>query len=101
VDTGPVLGLQPMWTTFLDHLPAAQPRQTETGGRTGAEAMSDYVLDDFDDVPDEDEDDDVEDGDEEGDEEGDEDSDEEEEETWQVRGQPVSAKGQPVLDFGD
>ena len=59
--------------------------------------MSDYVLDDPDDVPDEDEDDDL-DEDEDG-EDGEED-DEEEPETWQVTGRPVSAKGQPVLDFG-
>jgi hypothetical protein len=86
VDAGPVLGLQPVWTSLLDHLPTAESRQAEAGD--GARVVTsadiyplDYVLDDDD--PDDDEDDEDFDEDDE-DSEDDEDEEDEDVETWQV-----------------
>jgi hypothetical protein len=69
-----------MRPSFLDYVPASEPRQGEALHRTGIMTF-DYVLENGDDELDEDDDDEVD--DDEDDE--DDDDDEEEEETWQVR----------------
>ena len=81
VDTGSILGLQQLRPPFLDDVPAAQPRQTQTSHRTGTVTLTDFALDD----PDED-DDDFDQDDDESEEEDDDDEDAEDEdvETWQV-----------------
>jgi hypothetical protein len=73
-----------MRPSFLDDVPATQPRQAEAGRRrTGRIMTFGYVLDDSDDDLDDDEDDDEDnDGDDEEDEEDE--DDDEEVETWQV-----------------
>lgn len=88
MDTGSVLGLQPLWTSLLDNVPTTEPRQAKAGD--GARVVTsadicrvDYVLDDDD--PDEDEDDDDFDEDDD-DPEDDEDEEDEDVETWQVAG---------------
>ena len=83
---GSVLGLQPLRTSFLDHVPAAKPRQAEAGDGAGVVTSVhicrvDYVLDDED--PD-DEDFDEDDDEDEDDPEDDEDEEDEDIETWQV-----------------
>jgi hypothetical protein len=82
--------MQPLWPPFLDHVSAAESRQTETRNGAGVVTTDDifdfiYVLDDDDDVDDEDEDDDFDDDDGDEGEEDDEDGDDEDVETWQVR----------------
>jgi len=81
VDAGSILGVQQLRPPFLDDVPAAQPRQTQTGRRTCTVTLSDFALDD----PDED-DDDFDQDDDESEEEDDDDEDAEDEdvETWQV-----------------
>jgi hypothetical protein len=88
VDAGSVLGLQPLRSSFLDNVPAAESRQAEAGDGAGVVTSDDicrvnYVLDDDD--PDDDEDDDDFDEDDD-DPEDDEDEEDEEVETWQVSG---------------
>jgi hypothetical protein len=97
VGTRPILGVSTLRTTFLDDLPATQPRQTQAHNGAGFVTNSDntcearltlYRLDDDidEDVDDEDdEDDDIAketDGDD--DEEEEDEDDDEDEETWQV-----------------
>ena len=85
MDARSVLGLQPLRTSLLDHLSAAESREGEAGhGACVVTSVDicrvDYVLDD-DDVEDED-DDDVDDDDDDGEE--DDDEEDEDVETWQV-----------------
>lgn len=80
MDARSVLGLQYLWTSLLDDLPAAGASETQAGHRARLMIRAD------DDDPDddvEDDDDFDEDGESEDDDE-DEDEDGEEEETWQV-----------------
>lgn len=77
MDARPVLGLQYLWTSLLDDLPAAGASETEAGNRARLMIRAD------DDDPDDDvEDDDDFDEDDESDDDDEEDG--EEEETWQV-----------------
>jgi hypothetical protein len=76
VDAGSILGLQYVWTSLLDDLPAAGASEAEAGDRAGLMIRVD------DDEPDEDVDDDDFDEDDESDD--DDEDDGEEEETWQV-----------------
>jgi hypothetical protein len=80
VDARSILGLQHLWTSLLDDLPAAGASETEAGNRARLMIRAD------DDEPDDDiEDDDEFDEDGESDEDDDEDNEDgEEEETWQV-----------------
>ena len=79
VDTRPVLGLSDLRPTFLDHVPAAGPAETQAGH--GADQMIRFHPDD--DSGDVDFDDDFDEDDDDG--EGDDEEDEEEDvETWQV-----------------
>ena len=91
MDTRPVLGLPDLRPAFLDHVPAADPAETQAGH--GADHMirfhpdNDDADDDFDDDFDEDDDDG----------EGDDDEDDEEEvETWQVS-EPLRKSAQLCL----
>ena len=82
MDARSILGVQQLRPPFLDDLPAAQPRQTQTRQRTCTVTLSDWALDD----PDDDDDDFDEDDDEsEDDDAADEDEEDEDVETWQVR----------------
>jgi hypothetical protein len=107
-----------VWSTFLDHLSAAQTGGSRTATRTGrhrrargdAEArgarvvMSLLQLDaDVDDDVDEDADDDAgfyDDNDAEDDDEDEDADDEEDVETWQVSRRTGGAKFRSILDFG-
>jgi hypothetical protein len=102
VGTRSVLGVPALRQTFLDNVPAAQPRQSQTHDGAGLVTNSDntreplttrYRLDDDieDDVDEDDDEDDDIDGIKEGDDDDDDDDDEEDgddededEETWQV-----------------
>ena len=83
MDTGSILGVQPLRPSFLDDVSAAEPRQTKNDHRVRVVTTRDNLrrlfLEDDDDV--EDEDDDLDDEEEDEDEEDDEDEDIE---TWQV-----------------
>jgi hypothetical protein len=89
VDTRPVLGVSALRPTFLDDVPATQPRQSQTRDGDGLVTSSDrfdHKIEIQDDVDDEeDEDDDInEDDDDGGDDDDDDDEDDEDIETWQV-----------------
>ena len=90
MDTRSILGLQPLWPSFLDDLSAACAPQAEAGRR--ARVVINVDDEDLDDDPDDD-DEDL-DGDDESDDEDDEDDDEDEDvETWQVSDAMLYAKG--------
>ena len=80
MDTRSVLGVPALRASFLDDLPAPEPREAKTCNGAGV-VRRPLRLDD-DDLDDEDDDDDFDDDDDESD-EGD-DEDDEEPETWQV-----------------
>jgi hypothetical protein len=86
VDAGSVLGVQPLRPAFLDHVSAAESRQTKNDHRVRAVTTRDnllhgFVLEDDDEL--DEEDDEFDDEEEDEDEEDDEDEDTE---TWQVSG---------------
>ena len=84
MDAGSVLGLPAVRPAFLVDLPAAKPREAETGH--GARVVTrGFRLDDDDDLDDPDDDDDLDDEDDESDEDDeDEIGDDDEPEPWQV-----------------
>jgi hypothetical protein len=89
VDARSVLGLQPLRPPFLDHVSAAEPRQTKADHGdhvvTTVDILRfDYVLDDDDDIDEDEEDDDFDENEDGEDGEDDEEEDDEDIETWQV-----------------